>query len=167
VRRVIYALAGTVAGTALLVGAKGPAPADPDASTVVGAEDDPSAEPSPGEDCPDASATPDPAPSKGNASPAARKRVVDGSVVTHRWGPVQVQVTLVGQHIVDVTDLRRPAHKGEGTRINAHAMPILRREALVAQSADIDTVSGATLTSEAYGESLQAALDEAGVDQGC
>jgi uncharacterized protein with FMN-binding domain len=169
---VFFVLAGTVVGTAMLVAAKGPAPAD--TSTDAGVVEDPGTEDSVGVDCPSPSAEPRPGPSGKPAasagpvaSPAARRHVFAGPVVTHRWGPVQVQITMVDDRIVDVTDLQRPSHPGEGVRINAHALPILRSEVLDAQSADIDTVSGATLTSEAYRESLQAALDEAAIEAGC
>ena len=53
---------------------------------------------------------------------------------------------------------------GENARtqaLNAHAEPILRREALQAGSADIDVVTGATYTSRSYISSLQAAIDRA------
>jgi uncharacterized protein with FMN-binding domain len=67
-----------------------------------------------------------------------------------------VQVTLQGNKITDVKALRAP--NSEPTRT---ALPILKQEALKAQSADIDTVSGATATSQGYKQSLQAALDGA------
>jgi uncharacterized protein with FMN-binding domain len=166
----MFVLAGTVVGTAMLVAAKGPAPAD--TSDADAAED---SETTIGVDCPGPSAQPSPGPSgkpaastgPAAASPAARQHVFTGSVVTHRWGPVQVRITLVDDSIVDVIDLQRPSHPGEGVRINAHAMPILRSEVLEAQNANIDTVSGATLTSEAYRGSLQAALDKAAIEENC
>jgi uncharacterized protein with FMN-binding domain len=75
---------------------------------------------------------------------------------------VQVQVTVDGGTITDVTVVDYPTENGKDRAINARAIPILVQETLDAQSNDIDMVSGATLTSEGYVESLQAALDEAG-----
>jgi uncharacterized protein with FMN-binding domain len=87
---------------------------------------------------------------------------VTGPAVDTRWGPVQVAVTLGGGKITAVTVPRYPDGNRKDEQINARALPILVQETLDAQSADIDSVSGATVTSEGYAESLQAALDQAG-----
>ncbi|SFR05152.1 Uncharacterized protein, contains FMN-binding domain [Lentzea waywayandensis] len=87
---------------------------------------------------------------------------VTGPAVDTRWGAVQVQITLDGGKITAVTVPRYPDGNRKDEQINARALPILVQETLQAQSADIDTVSGATVTSEGYVESLQAALDQAG-----
>ena len=98
------------------------------------------------------------------ATAAAEATLADGSYTgttdTNRWGPVQVQVTITGGKITDVTALQTPTG-GKSDRINAQAVPILQSEALTAQSAQIDTVSGATYTSTSYKISLQSALDQA------
>jgi uncharacterized protein with FMN-binding domain len=86
----------------------------------------------------------------------AQNRNVPGPAVNTSEGTVQVQVTLQGKKIIDVKALRAP--NSNPTRM---ALPLLRESALKAQSADIDTVSGATATSEGYKQSLQAALDGA------
>jgi uncharacterized protein with FMN-binding domain len=88
---------------------------------------------------------------------------VTGPVVQTRWGPVQVEIAVDGSTITDVSVLRYPTGNGKGREINGYALPVLVSESLDAQSADIDMVSGATVTSEGYVESLQAALDEAGL----
>ncbi|MGV9978278.1 FMN-binding protein [Micromonospora wenchangensis] len=85
----------------------------------------------------------------------------DGSVAQTRWGPVQVRITVAGGRITDVTALQVPDGNFRDQQINDHAVPILRQAALTAQSARIDTVSGATVTSDGYRESLQAAIDAA------
>jgi uncharacterized protein with FMN-binding domain len=90
-------------------------------------------------------------------------RVVDGPAVVNRYGPVQVEVTLSGDRIVDVQALELPSDRAKSVRINDVAGPLLREEALTAQSARVDTVSGATYTSLSYQQSLQAALDQAGI----
>ena len=77
-------------------------------------------------------------------------------------GDVQVRVTMNGSRIVDVQALQLPHDRSRSASISNAAGPILRREALQAQSANIDLVSGATYTSESYAESLQGALDKVG-----
>ncbi|SDO88681.1 FMN-binding protein [Lentzea jiangxiensis] len=86
----------------------------------------------------------------------AQNRSVSGPAVNTSEGTVQVQVVFQGTKIVDVKALRAPNSNPTRT-----ALPLLRESALKAQSADIDTVSGATATSEGYKQSLQAALDGA------
>ncbi|MFF7788327.1 FMN-binding protein [Streptomyces sp. NPDC007991] len=83
--------------------------------------------------------------------------VVSGSTLDTEKGPVQVEVTFSGDEIASVRMLRQPNHPQ--TRA---AVPKLIEETLQAQSADIDTVSGATITSDGYKESLQAAIDARG-----
>ncbi|MCG8924372.1 FMN-binding protein [Lentzea sp. CC55] len=85
-----------------------------------------------------------------------QNRSVSGPAVNTSEGTVQVQVTFQGTKIVDVKALRAPNSNPTRT-----ALPLLRESALRAQSADIDTVSGATATSEGYKQSLQAAIDGA------
>ncbi len=88
---------------------------------------------------------------------------VTGDAADTRWGPVQVQVTVSGGRITDVEVVEYPTENGKDRQINARALPVLMQETLDAQSADVDMVSGATVTSEGYLGSLQAALDEAGL----
>jgi len=94
-------------------------------------------------------------------SPAVRTVTVNGTVAPTRWGPVQVQISIVGKKITEVRALQRPTGSGRDDQINGYALPKLRQQALQAQSARIDGVSGATVTSDGYRESLQAALDAA------
>jgi uncharacterized protein with FMN-binding domain len=84
-----------------------------------------------------------------------------GQNSNNRWGTVQVQITVSGGAITDVTALRVPGGNGQSQQINDYAAPILRSEALQAQSSKIDTVSGATYTSNSYMKSLQSAIDVA------
>ena len=88
---------------------------------------------------------------------------VTGSVAQTRWGPVQVQLTVDGGAITSVAVVQYPDGNGRDQEINSRALPILVQETMDAQSAEIDMVSGATVTSEGYLESLQAALDQAGL----
>ncbi|MDX6302616.1 MAG: hypothetical protein QOF53_3830 [Nocardioidaceae bacterium] len=85
-----------------------------------------------------------------------------GSAYDVGYGTVQVRVTLHGRRITGVTALRLPAG-GRSSDISGYAAPRLRQEALSAQSAHIDTVSGASYTSAGYASSLQSALDRAGL----
>jgi uncharacterized protein with FMN-binding domain len=88
---------------------------------------------------------------------------VAGPSVDTRWGPVQVQITVDNGKVTDVAVVDYPSGNGKDRQINARALPILVSETLDAQSADIDMVSGATVTSDGYVQSLQGALDEAGL----
>ena len=93
----------------------------------------------------------------------AQTATVTGSSTDTRWGPVQVQIAVANGEITDVTVVEYPTGNGKDRQINARALPVLVQETLDAQSADIDMVSGATVTSEGYNGSLQSALDEAGL----
>jgi len=85
-----------------------------------------------------------------------------GTTVSTRFGDVQVQVTISGGAITDVTALQLTDHEGRSVQISNRAAPILRDEVLQAQTASVSMVSGATYTSAAYLQSLQSALDQAG-----
>jgi uncharacterized protein with FMN-binding domain len=85
---------------------------------------------------------------------------VTGNAIQIPFGTVQVQVTLQNGTITDVQALQLP-NGGHSGQISAYAGPQLRSEALQAQSAQIDTISGATYTSYGYQQSLQSALDQA------
>jgi len=119
---------------------------------------------------PGAAATPAPAATKAPAATSgttgsggsAASAKVDGPVVSTRFGPVQVEVVVASGKVADVVALQLPTGRRSG-QISSYAAPILHDEALQAQSASIDTVSGATYTSDAYAQSLQAALDQAGL----
>ena len=88
-------------------------------------------------------------------------RTYTGDTVQTQWGPVQVQITVSGGRVTEVTTLQHPSGNPRDEEINAYALPVLRESALSAQSADIDLVSGATVTSQGYVGSLQSALDQA------
>ena len=88
-------------------------------------------------------------------------RTATGPTVNTRWGPVQVQVTVTAGRLTEISALQLPSG-GRSSQISSVAEPILRSQALQAQGANIDGVSGATFTSTAYARSLQAALDSIG-----
>ncbi|RSM47275.1 FMN-binding protein [Amycolatopsis balhimycina DSM 5908] len=84
-----------------------------------------------------------------------------GDAADTRYGPVQVRITVAGGKITDAQAIEYPQESGRDVRINSTAVPALNQETLQAQSAQIDTVSGATYTSEGYRHSLQSAIDQA------
>ncbi|WP_182899297.1 FMN-binding protein [Microbispora sp. H10830] len=90
-------------------------------------------------------------------------QTLTGDSADTRWGPVQVAIVISGGKMAGIKVLDAPANNHRDIRINNEALPILNEEALTAQSAQIDTVSGATYTSEGYIRSLQSALDKAGL----
>jgi uncharacterized protein with FMN-binding domain len=101
----------------------------------------------------------------GGAGPGTTtgSKTATGDTVQTRWGPVQVRVTIKSGRLTDVTAVQYPQDNPRDQEINSYALPQLRREALAAQSAQIDMVSGATYTSTGYQQSLQSALDSAGL----
>ena len=115
-----------------------------------------------GDPAPAADATPAPTTSTGGGTTSAASATIDGPVVDTRYGPVQVEIVVAGGQLQDVVAIQLPTGRRSGQISNA-AAPILREEALQAKSASIDMVSGATYTSDAYAQSLQAALDQAGL----
>lgn len=92
------------------------------------------------------------------ATPATQ--TLTGPAVSYFFGTAQVQVTMVSGHITDVTALQLP-NEGQSAWISQQVEPMLKSEVLAAQSAQINLISGATYTSQAYAASLQAALDQA------
>ena len=110
---------------------------------------------------PSASSAPSASPTaSAPAAAAAAPRTVDGDVEQTPFGPIQVQLTYTGTHITAVTELQSPNDRGRSIEINQQAGPILEQEVLSSQSAKIDTVSGATYTSDGYAQSVQSAIDK-------
>jgi len=111
-------------------------------------------------------------PSTGGASPApsasgtsksgtSGAKTYTGASASTRWGDVQVTITVSSGKITDVAVPVYPNGNGRDEEINAYALPVLTQETLAAQNANINTVSGATVTSDGYLQSLQSALDAA------
>jgi uncharacterized protein with FMN-binding domain len=86
---------------------------------------------------------------------------VTGAVEQTQWGPVQVQLVVTDGSITKVTVLQYPNGNPRDAEINSYALPILIKETTEQQNAKIDMVSGATVTSTGYVQSLQSALDQA------
>ena len=95
------------------------------------------------------------------SSAVAAPLVVNGTAVDTQYGPVQVQIKVKAGKIVSAAAIDYPQGSGRDQEINSYAIPVLQKETVQAQSAQIDTVSGATYTSEGYVRSLQGAIDAA------
>ncbi len=107
-----------------------------------------------------------PATAAANAAPASAGRLKDGTYtgpeVDAFYGLVQVQAVVQNGKISNVQFLEYPNDRRTSQRINSFAVPTLQQEAIQAQSANVDIISGATLTSQAFQISLQQALQKAG-----
>jgi uncharacterized protein with FMN-binding domain len=163
-KRIALAIAGTIAGLAALLSfkshatlsARGALPAAALPSSTPAA-------PAPSTSAPSRSAPSRSAPSSSPPSTSAATRTIAGQAVQTQYGVVQVQVVLSGNKIKNVSFLQLTAYDPRSQEINSAAAPILLQQTLAAQSSQIDGVSGATYTSEGYVQSLQSALDQAGV----
>lgn len=156
VKRIVLWLLGTVSAVVLMFGyhtsTSGPEAA---VTPIAGGE---------GADSNSAPSTPTTTPSTTpSATPSASSgsSTVTGDVAQTQWGPVQVQLTVQGGKITAVNVLQYPNGNHRDVEINDYALPILIDETVKAQNAQIDMVSGATVTSDGYIRSLQSALDQA------
>jgi uncharacterized protein with FMN-binding domain len=156
-------LPAAASGDVAVAAAPSPAAVERPAATSAPAEA-PAATAPPAE-APATTTAPTAAPTEAPAADAGTA-YADGTVVGNavgiRWGTVQVQVTISGGRITDVTALQLPTGDRHSLAISQRAEPALRSAALEAQSAEITILSGATFTSLAYAQSLQSALDQAG-----
>ncbi|MFJ3823849.1 FMN-binding protein [Streptomyces nodosus] len=145
IRRFVLAGAATVSGIVLLLSLK--PTTDPAAAQAAGdvAPQQTSAAQTP----------------QGGSGPAAGARTVTGDAARTPYGTVQVRLTVSDGKITGAEAVQAP-QGGTSSEKTELAVPRLNRAVLDAQSADIDTVSGATYTSEGYKKSLQSALDRAG-----
>ncbi|MCX5208229.1 FMN-binding protein [Kitasatospora sp. NBC_00240] len=160
-RRAVITSSATVAGVILLLSLK-----PHDTATGGGViSSGGSAAPAPAAtSAPAASAPSAPAPSAPSAqATTGASRSVTGDAANTRYGAVQVKVTLDGSRISKIDVIRYPNRDRRDQEINGFALPQLNQEAITAQSAHIDVVSGATYTSDGYTRSLQSALDQAGL----
>jgi len=92
-------------------------------------------------------------------TPAAPSGSATGDAVDYPYGRLQLRATLVRGRLTNVETVQLQPSSGHSQAIDAQALPLLREEALRASGANIDVVSGATYTSEAYARSLQSAID--------
>lgn len=158
-RRVAFAILSTVAGLVGLLSFKTEATGSATTSSVAAGTatagtSGSSAAPSGG-----VAKSATPSPSRSTAS-----RTVTGNVAETQYGPVQVRITVKNGAVTSATAIEYPTQDPRDAQINAYAVPILQQETAGATSASqVDMVSGATYTSEGYLQSLQSALDKAGL----
>ncbi len=162
-RRVVLALGGTVAGLVMLLSFRSHMASTASAGVTAGPGGTGT---SPGSSGSAGSGGPAPVgAAAGRSAPVSAGSgtgsAVTGDAIATPYGPTQVQVTLHAGKIVKVTVLQHTDDGINSQMIDGHALPLLNREALTAQSAKIDTVSGASYTSAGYIKSLQSALDKA------
>jgi len=98
-----------------------------------------------------------------SASATTGVRTALGADVQYQYGQLELKVTASGSRITNVQPVVDNAFDPRSAQVNAYAEPQLESQTLQAQSANISGVSGATFTSQAYAQSLQAALDKLGV----
>jgi len=96
------------------------------------------------------------------SSRASRDGIYPGTSETAYTGRVQVRVPVATPQSAAVKVVSSPRDRRTSRYINSQALPMLKQEVIAADSANVDTVSGATLTSEAYLRSLGNALQQAG-----
>jgi uncharacterized protein with FMN-binding domain len=157
-RRVVLAVVSTVAGLIMLLSFKthsATTSAAP-AATATAGPDTPSGAGGTATGAP-------PSPSASTSAGSSGTKTVTGEAADTRYGPVQVQITVTNGTLSGVTAVEYPQNDPRDQEINAYAIPQLNSEALAAKSAKIDMVSGATYTSDGYINSLQSALDKAGL----
>jgi uncharacterized protein with FMN-binding domain len=94
---------------------------------------------------------------------AATSKTVVGALESYQYGQLEVKLTVASGKITHVGFATFVANDGRSIGIDQQAAPILIQETIAAQSAQIQGVSGATYTSGAYEQSLQAAIDKAGL----
>lgn len=171
-RKIIVAVMSTISGLVLLFsyhtstnsqateatepatdnGTEQSAPSTPNAAEASGSAPDAS----------ESTAAPEPASATESSSAASGSSgTYTGDAVETHWGTVQVQITVVDGKITKAAAIEYPTENRKDQQINAYAIPKLNAEAVAAQSARIDAISGATVTSDGYIESLQSALDAA------
>jgi uncharacterized protein with FMN-binding domain len=169
-RRVVLALVATAVGLGLLLSYKAHTPgsttsalATPNPGASAGTETDQGSGQGSGSGStagsnPTATAKANPV-----AGGVAKNGSFTGSPITSQFSTIQVEVTVFANKITGISLVQDSDDEEHSAQIDSYAIPILKSEALSAQSANIDSVSGATFTSESYTQSLQSALDQAGL----
>jgi uncharacterized protein with FMN-binding domain len=162
-KRVIFTLVGTVVGLVALLSYKTEGQVATPAAGLPSAglpESTAGTSPPAATDAPTGSAS---TPSAASSSGASSSASYTGTAIRTRYGIVQVKVVVSGTKITNVSFVQLTAFDGRSQQINSDAAPILLQETLSTQSAKIDTVTGATYTSDGYLQSLQSAIDQAGI----
>lgn len=163
-RRIIVSSAATISGVVLLLSLKPHSTATTTSGASISTGSSSSSSTAGG-----TSASPSPGASSSSSSKSSGSgsststRTFTGTAAQTRWGPVQVKITVKNKKITNIEVLEYPSDNPKDQEINSYALPVLNQEAISAQSAQIDSVSGATYTSGGYVSSLQSAIDQAGL----
>ncbi|HWB65748.1 MAG TPA: FMN-binding protein [Mycobacteriales bacterium] len=162
-RRVILAIVSTAAALVLLLSFKSHSPAGvASPAAAVSSTGTSTSNSSSGSDAGTGSSPTTTAKRTAKTHVSATKTVT-GDAADTQYGPVQVQITVKDGKVTTAKATEYPAQDPRDAQINYYAIPVLNQEAAQAGSASIDMVSGATYTSEGYIQSLQSALDKAGL----
>lgn len=162
-KRVILAIVGTVTGLVALLSFKTQQPQAASGALPSAGLPNPASTGTPSTSRASSAAPPSGSRSRTTPAPVTTARTYLGPAITTQYGVVQVQVRVSGTRITNVSLKQLTAFDQHSQDINSAAAPQLLQETLRAQSGRIDTVSGATYTSEGYLQSLQGALDAAGI----
>jgi len=175
-RRVILTIGGTAAGLAALLsfkthsaadvsaaGAAGTGAVSSPSASATGASTGTSTGASSGASKGASSGSSTQAKGQSGGTGSAGTKTVTGKVENTSYGPMQVQLVLTGKKISKVNVLQQTNTGSMSSQIDAMAIPQLTSETLTAQSARINAVSGASYTSQGYIQSLQSAVDAAGL----
>ena len=160
-RRVILAIVGTAAALVFLLSFKTHSTTAAAISPASASESPDSSQPA--SSSPVASSSPTASSSSAKTSTASAAKTVTGDAIDTRYGAVQVQITVKDGKVTAAEAIEYPDQDPRDEQINSYAVPVLNQEAVAAGNAQIDTVSGATYTSQGYISSLQSALDKAGL----
>ena len=154
-KRAVLVGVGTLAGVAALVVLNPEAGSAGSGSTTVASGSTPSG----------ASSSGTSSSSRGTSSGAVKDGTYTGDAVDvgRGYGTMQVEVTVTGGRVVDVTALAVPQNDPRSAQISSEAVPMLVQQAIAAQSASIAGLSGATYTSNGFAQSLRSALVQAGL----
>ena len=166
--RAAVAIVATAIAVVLLFSFKTPAQARPrtPVADLAQATPTPSASPTPSDSSaptptPSDTSAPTPTPTPSSAGPTYKDGQYTGQDFPNQFGDTQVKVTISGGRITNIQPLQLPFDRQRSAEISQYAAPLLHDEVLQAQSAQIDSLSGATYTSDAYAQSVQSALDQA------
>ncbi|WP_329314688.1 FMN-binding protein [Streptomyces sp. NBC_01262] len=163
-RRIIISSAATISGVVLLLSLKPHSTATTSSASISTGSSQSSSSTTGG-----TSASPSPSASSSSSSTSSGSgsststQTFTGTAAQTRFGPVQVKITVKNKKITNIEVVEYPSDNPKDQEINNYALPVLNQEAISAQSAQIDSVSGATFTSDGYVSSLQSAIDQAGL----
>jgi uncharacterized protein with FMN-binding domain len=162
-KKIVIAVMSTISGLVLLFSYRTSTNSDAATTPATGVSGgtEPSASASTTPNAGGASGAAPPAGGSSAASGSSASGTYTGDAVDTRWGPVQVQIGVKDGKITSADAIVYPSGNHEDQKINAYAIPQLNAEVVAAQSAKIDAVSGATVTSDGYLTSLQSAIDQA------